>query len=453
MLDRNALAALLAEEQARFRAEHPRSVALAEEGHDSLLHGVPMPWMSKWAGSVPLYLDRARGCHVTDVDGHHYVDVALGDTGAMPGHSPQPKVDAVIDRLQARGGITTMMPTEDAAAVGRELQRRWGLPAWQFALSATDANRFLLRICRQVQQRPKVLIFQWSYHGTVDETIAIAEAATGEVVPKPGNVGMPVDLHHTTKVVEFGDVDAVRAALAPGDVACLLAEPAMTNVGMVMPPAGFWAAVEDVCRDTGTLLVYDETHTMNASPGGCVAAWGLRPDAVTMGKALGAGVPIGAYGLSAELRDRVLADTDGDYFDWGGVGGTLAGNAMSLAAARATLTEVLTDEVYDTMAGRCDRYVAGIRDLFTTHGLPWYIVQLGSRAEFGFSPTPPQNGSAAHAAIDGLLDTVVHAALLNRGVILTPFHNMALMGPTTTDADVDAVLAAMNEVFGLLVSA
>jgi glutamate-1-semialdehyde 2,1-aminomutase len=450
MLDRDALQQLLDEEQARFRAEHPRSVALADDGHRSLLHGVPMPWMSRWAGSVPVYLENARGSRVTDVDGHEYVDVALGDTGAMPGHSPQATVDAIVARVQTKGGITTMMPTEDAAAVGRELQRRWGLPAWQFALSATDANRFVLRMCRQVQQRPKVLIFQWSYHGSVDETIAIADPESAEIVPKPGNVGMPVDLHHTTKVVEFGDADAVREALAPGDVACLIAEPAMTNVGMVLPPDGFWPAVEAACKETGTLLVYDETHTMNAAPGGCVAAWGLNPDAVTMGKALGAGVPIGAYGLSAELRDRVYADTEGDYFDWGGVGGTLAGNALSLAAARATLEHVLTDDAYDRMQRRCDRYVAGVRGIFSHHGLPWSIVQLGSRAEFGFTPGPHASGSDANAAIDPLLDAVIHAALLNRGVMLTPFHNMALMGPSTTDEDVDQVLGALDEVCGLI---
>ena len=448
-----ALEALLAEEQARFRAGHPRSVALAEEGHRTLLHGVPMPWMSRWAGSVPLYLEGAHGSRVTDVDGHAYVDVALGDTGSMPGHSPEPMVAAVIERLRDKGGASTMMPTADAAVVGAELQRRWGLPAWQFALSATDANRFVLRMCRQVQRRPKVLIFQWSYHGTVDETIAVADPRTGEVVPKPGNVGMPVDLHHTTKVVEFGDVGALRDALAPGDVAAVLAEPALTNVGMVLPPDGYWQEVEQACRDTGTLLVYDETHTMNASPGGCVAAWGLRPDAVTMGKALGAGVPIGAYGLSASLRDRVLADEEGDYFDWGGVGGTLAGSALSLAAARATLTEVLTDEAYGAMAARCDRYVAGVRDLFARHDRDWYVVQLGSRAEFGFVPEPPANGTMAHEAIDELLDAVVHAALLNRGVILTPFHNMALMGPATTAEDVEQVLAALDEVVGLIAAA
>jgi glutamate-1-semialdehyde 2,1-aminomutase len=447
MLDRDRLEALLTRERERFAADHPRSVELAARARGSLLHGVPMPWMAKWAGGTPVFLAEAHGSRVTDADGREYVDVALGDTGAMPGHSPGPTVDAVIERLRGRGGITTMMPTEDAIAVGEQLAARWGLPAWQFALSATDANRFVLRMARQVQQRPKIMIFLWSYHGTVDETIVALDDA-GRVVPKPGNVGAPVDPALTTKVVAFNDLDAVRAALADEDVACVIAEPAMTNVGMVLPEPGFLTGLEAACAETGTLLIYDETHTMSAGPGGCVAAWGLKADAVTMGKALGAGVPIGAYGLSAELRDRVLADDEGDYFDWGGVGGTLAGNALSLAAARATLEHVLTDAAYAHMAAMCDRYAAGVRDVFARHGAPWSIVALGARAEFSFAPEPPRDGAAAHAAIDPLLDDLIHAALLNRGVMLTPFHNMALMGPTTTETDVLQVVAALDAVVG-----
>jgi glutamate-1-semialdehyde 2,1-aminomutase len=451
-VDRDHARTLLTRERKAFIAAHPRCVALAARAHDTLLHGVPMPWMTRWAGGVPVFLDRARGSRVVDVDGREYVDVALGDTGAVAGHSPAAAVAAVIDRIETRGGITAMTPTEDALAVGAELARRFGLPAWQFALSATDANRFVLRMCRQVQRRPKVMVFQWSYHGSVDETIAIRDAA-GRVVAKPGNVGPPGDLAATTKVVEFNDLAAVRAALADGDVACVLTEPALTNVGMVLPEPGFLSGVEDACAQTGTLLVYDETHTMSAAPGGAVAAWGLRPDAVTLGKGMGAGIPIGAYGLSAALRDRVLADTAGDYFDWGGVGGTLAGNALSLAAARATLEHVLTDAAYARMAAAGDRYVAGVRAVIARHGVPWSVVALGARAELTFTPDPPRDGSAAHAVIDPLLDELLHVALLNRGVMLTPFHNMALMGPSTTAADVDAVVAALDAVVAALVAA
>ena len=444
-VDRPRLQKLLDRERAEFGARHPRSVELAARARGALLHGVPMPWMAKWAGGTPVFLAQARGARVTDVDGIEYVDVALGDTGSMGGHSPPPTVDAITHRVRDLGGITAMMPTEDAIVVGEQLERRFGIPAWQFALSATDANRFALRMCRQVQQRSKIMIFLHAYHGTVDETVATLDAS-GRVVAREGNVGAPVDPALTTKVVPFNDLEAVRAALAPRDVAVVLAEPAMTNVGMVLPEPGFLKGLEEACAETGTLLIYDETHTMSAGPGGCVRAWGLTPDAVTLGKALAAGVPIGAYGLSAELRDRVYADRDGDYLDWGGVGGTLAGNALSLAAARATLKDVLTPDAYRAMIMTCEHYVTGVRAVFAKHGAPWHVVGLGARAEFGFTPTPHRTGADAHAAIDPLLDDLVHAALLNRGVMLTPFHNMALMGPSTTIADVDRVVTALDEV-------
>jgi glutamate-1-semialdehyde 2,1-aminomutase len=446
-LDRSRLQTLLDGERATFAATHPRSVELAQRARHALLHGVPMPWMAKWAGGSPVFLAQARGARVTDVDGVEYVDVALGDTGSMPGHSPAPTVDAIIHRVKDLGGITTMMPTEDAIAVGEQLARRFGVPAWQFALSATDANRFALRMCRQVQRRSKIMIFLHAYHGTVDETVASLDAS-GNVVSRAGNVGAPVDVAQTTKVVAFNDLDAVRAALAPRDVAVVLAEPAMTNVGMVLPEPGFLKGLEEACAETGTLLIYDETHTMSAGPGGCVRAWGLAPDAVTLGKALAAGVPIGAYGLSAALRDRVHQDLVGDYLDWGGVGGTLAGNALSLAAARATLEQVLTPDAFGAMVMTCDHYVRGVRAVFARHGAPWHIVSLGARAEFGYTPEPHRTGGDAHDAMDPLLDDLIHAALLNRGVMLTPFHNMALMGPATSVADVDTVVAALDEVVG-----
>jgi glutamate-1-semialdehyde 2,1-aminomutase len=450
-LDPARLQKLLDRERAEFAARHPRSVELAARARGALLHGVPMPWMAKWAGGTPVFLAEAHGARVTDVDGAEYVDVALGDTGSMGGHSPEPTVDAIIHRAKDLGGITTMMPTEDAIVVGEQLAKRFGVPAWQFALSATDANRFALRMCRQVQGRTKIMIFLHAYHGTVDETVATLDA-DGHVVAREGNVGAPVDPALTTKVVPFNDLDAVRSALAPRDVAVVLAEPAMTNVGMVLPEPGFLKGLEEACAETGTLLIYDETHTMSAGPGGCVRAWGLAPDAVTLGKALAAGVPIGAYGLSEALRDRVHTDLVGDYLDWGGVGGTLAGNALSLAAARATLQQVLTPDAYRAMVMTCEHYVTGVRAVFAKHGAPWHIVGLGARAEFGYTPQPHRTGADAHDAIDPLLDDVIHAALLNRGVMLTPFHNMALMGPSTTVADVDQVVGALDAVVGELVA-
>ncbi|MEA2455914.1 MAG: glutamate-semialdehyde -aminomutase, partial [Thermoleophilaceae bacterium] len=350
-----AVGPLLDSERERFAATHPRSRELHERARGSLIGGVPMSWMTMWAGAHPVYLAEAGGASVVDVDGNEYADFCLGDTGAMAGHSPEPTMAA----LRERAGITTMLPTEDAAWVGAELGRRFGVPLWQFALTATDANRWLLRVCRQVTHRPRVLLFNWCYHGTVDEAF-VTLGADGVVRSRAGNVGPAVDPAETTRVAEFNDIESVEAALAHGDVACLLMEPALTNIGIVLPEPGFLEAVRDACTRAGALLVIDETHTLSAGPGGCTAAWGLEPDAVTLGKSIGGGVPIGAYGVTAELAERIAAEEDADYEDTGGVGGTLAGNALSLAAARATLAGVLTDTAFARMSHLRERFVEGV---------------------------------------------------------------------------------------------
>jgi glutamate-1-semialdehyde 2,1-aminomutase len=451
VVERTRLEALIERERGLFRERTPRSFELAQLARGAQIFGVPMPWMAKWVGGYPLFYAEARGARITDVDGNEYVDFALGDTGSMPGHSPEPTVRAVARRIGDLGGVTTMMPTEDSIWVAEELRRRFGLPYWQFALTATDANRFALRIARQIQRRPKVLVFNWCYHGSVDETVAII-GENGETVQKPGNVGPQVDPAETTVVVEFNDLDAVRAALARGDIACVLTEPALTNIGIVLPRPGFLEGLEEVCRETGTLLIYDETHTFSAGPGGCVQAWGLTPDIVTIGKSLGAGVPVGAYGVTQAVLERIEGDDEADYFDWGGVGGTLAGNALSLAATRATLAEVLTDEAFMGMTELATRYREGVQAAIDRHGAPWCVVQLGARAEYHFYPEPPVSGGQAEAMIDAELDDYLHLYTLNRGIVMTPFHNMALMCPATTAADVDrhgeVFDAALSELFG-----
>jgi glutamate-1-semialdehyde 2,1-aminomutase len=342
-----------------------------------------------------------------------------------------------------------MLPTEDAAWVGAELARRFGVPRWQFTLTATDANRFALRFCRQLTGRRKVLVFAWCYHGSVDETFVVLEQ--GRPVARAGLVGAAVDPTDTTAVVDFNDLPALEAALASGEIACVLAEPALTNIGIVLPEPGFWDGVRAACTRTGTLLIIDETHTLSAGPGGCTAAWGLRPDVVTLGKAIGGGVPIGAYGVSRAVADRIAADTEGDYEDVGGVGGTLAGNALSLAAARATLDHVLTEEAFARMTALQVRFTAGVRETIARHDLPWSIVSLGARAEYCFTATPPRTGAEAAAAADPELEDYLHLALLNRGVLITPFHNMALMSPDTTSAEVDRHTAAFADAVAALV--
>ena len=448
-IDRRRLAAVHQAERERFAREHPRSRELFERAKGSLVSGVPMTWMAKWVGGHPVYAASARGASIEDVDGKVYVDFSLGDTAAMAGHSPPATVAAVQRRLGEQGGATLMLPTEDAAWVGEELARRFGVAQWSFALTATDANRWALRLCRALTQRPYVLVFSQCYHGSVDETFVTLDG--GRPRSRAGNVGPAVDPTMTTRVCEFNDVDAVERLLADGQVACVLAEPALTNIGIVPPDPGFHDALRAACERTGTLLIIDETHTISAGPGGCTAAWGLRPDVVTIGKAIAGGIPIGAYGVSAELGARIDALDDADLVDVGGVGGTLAGNAMSLAAARATLQEVLTADAFAAMSALCRRFADGVRGVLAAHPVAWTIVELGARAELAFTPDPPRTGGASAALHDAELEDVLHLFLLNRGVMITPFHNMALMSPATTTADVDRHTAVFSEAVAALV--
>ena len=382
---------LLTRERTAYRDRHPASHAAWVEGQRHLLGGVPMTWMLKAAGGFPVFLAGAHGARIRDIDGHEYVDFSLGDTGAMAGHSPEPVVEAVRRRMESLGGATAMLPTEDAAWVAGDLTRRFGVGRWSFTLTATDANRWAIRLARQLTRRPKILVFAYCYHGSVDEAFALA-GADGKVVARDGNVGAPVDLALTTRVVEFNDAQALRRELAHGDVACVLMAPALPNIG----------------------------------------------------KAIGGGVPIGAYGLTDELADRVLGDRSADIVDTGGVGGTLAGNALSLAAARATLEHVLTEAAFERMSQLAERFTAGVQDAISRHGVGWSVSRLGARTEYRFTSPAPRSGTESAAAESPELDDLLHVYAANRGILLTPFHNMALMCPATTTADVDL----HTEVFG-----
>ena len=431
-INRQHLTGLVAREHDRYRRENPRSLALYEDSRH-LFAKVPMTWMNKWAGGFPLAFDQAHGALITDVDGHELVDFALGDTGAMAGHSPEPLVRALEDRVGRRGGVTTMLPTADAEWVAHELSRRFGLSQWSFSLSATDANRWLLRLVRLVTQRPKILVFSYSYHGSVDETFVVIDEH-GRAAVRPGSVAPAVDPTTTTRVVEFNDLEALERELRGGDVAAVLTEPALTNIGIVLPEPGFFEGVRRLCDETSTLLIVDETHTFSAGPGGATRRYGLRPDALTIGKSLGGGVPCGAYGLSEELAARVTTSlaNGADIVDVGGVGGTLAGNAMSLAAMRAVLGEVLTDDAFAPMEALATTFATDARESIARHALPWTVTQLGTRCEYRFMDPAPRNGGESAASADGLLEDYLHLYGINRGVLLTPFHNMALMCPATT---------------------
>jgi len=434
-IDRGRLEALLERERAAYEAAHPRAAELFV-GAAHLFGSVPMTWMAKWSGGFPLYLERAEGNRVLDVDGHEYVDFALGDTGAMAGHSPRATVAAVVERVSRLGGLTTMLPTSDAEWVGAELERRFGLPLWSFTLSATDANRWALRLARLATGRPKVLTFAYCYHGSVDEAFAV-QGPDGVAVARAGNVAPPVPLALTTRVAEFNDLAGVEDQLRHGDVAAILTEPALTNIGIVLPEQGFLDGLRELATRYGALLVIDETHTFSAGPGGATAAWDLQPDLFVIGKSIGGGVPCGAYGLTHEVAAAVAAHPEADLVDVGGVGGTLAGNALSVAAMRATLEHVLTADAFDHMTECAARFAAGVQEVIDHAGLPWSVSRLGARAEYRFASPAPRTGSASAAAADDELDEYLHLYLANRGVLITPFHNMALMCPTTSQADID----------------
>ncbi|ADP82895.1 transaminase [Pseudofrankia inefficax] len=459
-VDRDRLARLLDAETARFVTAHPQAGKAFERARGSQLSGVPMNWMTRWPGSYPVVVAAAAGSRLTDVDGHGYVDFCLGDTGAMAGHCPAPTVAAVT--AQAASAITTMLPSADAPAVSELLRDRFGLPLWQFTLTATDANRFVLRLAREITGRPKVLVFDHCYHGTVDET-AVTLDDQGGVVARPGSLGPQVDPARTTRVVQFNDLAALEHELAHGDVACVLAEPALTNIGIVLPDEGFHASLRALCDEHGTLLVIDETHTICAGPGGYTAAHGLRPDFLTIGKPIAGGIPIGAYGMTADVAAKVLEHDIPRLTDVNGIGGTLAANPVSFAAARATLAEVLTPAAFDRMISLAERFEAGTAGAFADIGLGWQTVRLGCRVEY-MSPVrdtgtaagtaagwrAARTGAEASAAFDEQLDAYLHLALLNRGVLMTPFHMMALMSPATTEADVDAHTTALRDALDAL---
>ncbi|HEY3523259.1 MAG TPA: transaminase [Candidatus Limnocylindrales bacterium] len=448
-IDRDRLAERFANETEAFARAHPRCAEVAESGRRALLMGVPMPWMAKWASPFPPVVAEAAGARFRCLDGLEFSDLCLGDTGAMAGHSPAPTVGAVEQQL--RRGITHMLPTEDAAAVGAELEARFGLPLWQFSLSATDANRFAIRLARHVTGRSKVVFHDWCYHGSVDESFALLDDG-GHVVSRPGNVGPPVDLALTTRIVPFNDAGALESALADEDVAIVVMEPALTNVGIVLPEPGYHDAVRRITRATGTLLLIDETHTLCAGWGGYTHAFGLEPDAVVVGKAIAGGIPIGAYGLSASFAERAVASIELEDVDVGGIGGTLAGNALSLAAARATLDDVLTPDAFGRMTVLAERWTSDVESVIAARDLPWHVTRLGCRAEYHFLPSPPRTGAEQAAATDFPLERYLHLAVLNRGVLITPFHNMALMSPATVSGDVSRHSLAFEEAVAAIVA-
>ncbi len=436
------IASVFEAERESYVATHPRSLALAGHGIAGFYQGVPMHWMRDWSMPYPFVVDSARGATLTDVDGNDYADFCLGDTASMFGHSPQPVAEAVA--RQAAKGLTYMLPTEDAIAVGRLLAERFGLPHWQVATTATDANRFALRVARAVTARPKVLVFNGCYHGTVDETFV--RLVNGRAVNRPGLLGQAADLTQLARVVEFNDIPALEAALAHGDVACVITEPVMTNSCMVLPAPGFHAELRRVTREAGSLLLIDETHTISTGPGGYTRANGLEPDLFVLGKPVAGGVPASVWGFTDEVAQRLDAVRSQAPPGHSGMGTTLSANALSLAAMRATLEQVMTSEAYAHMDRLAGQLAAGLQAVIAQYELSWHVVRVGARVEFICAPGPLHNGTEAESAHAPALEQAIHLALLNRGCLIAPFHNMMLVSPATEPAQVQSLVSAFEGV-------
>ena len=431
--DQTRLEQLFSNELELFVKTHPESKKLHEKAAGPMMNGVPMSWMKKWPGPYPVYVASAKGSHFKDVDGNDYVDFCLGDTGAMVGHSPDASVAAIKKQLDK--GITFMLPTDDAAVAAQTLADRFGLEKWQFTLTATDANRHIIRYARHVTGRKKIMIHDYCYHGTVDETFANLDEQ-GNTVSRSNNIGAPVDLGDTTWVVPFNDLPAAERAFASGEIAAALIEPAMTNIGIVLPEPGYLEGLRELATKYDVILIHDETHTLSEGVGGMTRRRNLQPDAVILGKTIGAGIPAGAFGMSTALAERVAKSVHLEHIDVGGVGGTLAGNALSMAAIRATLTEVLTEEAFEKMEKISIEWTRAVQAVIDEFNVPWQVSQLGCRAEYSFRSTAPRTGKEAADADDFALQQYLQLHAINRGVLMTPFHNMALISPETTLEDV-----------------
>lgn len=441
--------AMLRREQDLFVQRHPRSRALAEHAKAHWAHGVPMHWMLDWGTPFPIYVASAKGARLTDVDGHAYDDFCFGDTGAMFGHSPEPVAKAIAE--QAARGLTYMLPTEDVPEVGELLARMFGLPFWQAATTATDANRFVIRWCRAITERSQILVFHGCYHGAADDTFV--RLKHGKAIHRPGLIGQVFDVTQFTKIVEFNDLPALESALAAGDVACVLTEPALTNIGMVLPEEGFLEGLRTLTRKHGTLLVIDETHTISTGYGGYTRTHGLQPDFLTVGKPIAGGVPCSVFGFTAEIEARmrqVEAEKEPGY---SGMGTTLSANALALHAMRANLEQVVTPAAYDHMLPLSERLARGIEARIQRRGLPWHVSNVGARAEFVCAPQRPRNGTEAQAAMHPRLELAIHLYLLNRGFLIAPFHNMTLVSPATSAAQVDRLIETVDSCCGELLGA
>ncbi|MEJ2001648.1 MAG: transaminase [Maritimibacter sp.] len=431
-----------------YQQRRPRSKAMFENPEPGFYDQVPQHWMRDWPMPFPFAVAGASGSTLTDIDGNELVDFCLGDTGAMFGHAPEPIVEALAQ--SATRGLTTMLPSGETVEVGKLLSSRFGPFIFQIATTASDANRFAIRVARAVTGRKKILVFDGCYHGAVDETLVDFE--DGKTVPRKNLLGQVVDVTTTTVSIPFNDLDALKSALETGEIAVVLAEPVMTNCGMILPDDGYLTALRELTRATGTLLHIDETHTISTGLGGYTAVHGLEPDIFVVGKPVGGGVPVAIWGMSRDVA-QALSDIRAKMSGIGhsGIGTTLSGSTLQIACLRACLSEVMTAEAYEVMNRHADRLEQGFTDAIRAAGLPWHVSRVGARLEIVFSATPVRNAEEARAAAIDDIQHALHIGLLNLGYLVTPFHNMVLVAPTTTEAQIEGLLGAFEQVLARLI--
>lgn len=436
----------LAEEKRIYARRRPGALAASLRHDRGMLDGVPLHWMLDWPTPFPMVVAAAQGARLTDIDGNGLWDFCLGDTGAMYGHSPAPIAKAI--QAQLSKGLTVMLPSDDCAAVGEKLADLFGLPFWQVASTASDANRFAIRVARAVTRRPKILVFDGCYHGAVDDTLVDLE--DGRTVTRRSLLGQVTDLSATTVAIPFNDIPALEKALAGGDIALVLAEPAMTNCGMILPQPGYHDALRRLTRAAGTLLLIDETHTVSTALGGYSRAHGLEPDLFVVGKAIAGGIPASVWGMSADVAERLRQVHRTRPPGHSGIGTTLSGSPLQLACIRACLSEIMTAETYGRMEAMAQRIEHGLQEVIARHRLPWHVARLGARLEVVFSPSPVANAAEMHATAQPEVEAYLHLAMLNRGFLLTPFHNMLLVCPEIAEEQADSLVAAYDAVLAPL---
>jgi glutamate-1-semialdehyde 2,1-aminomutase len=440
MITAAAIDRIASREAEAFRKANPQSLVLAQKASANWFQGVPFHWMLDWPSPVPLVAARAEGATLTTVDGRTLDDFCLGDTASMFGHSPRPLAEALAK--QASEGLSYMLPTERGVELGQMLHAMFGLPRWQVTTTASEANRAVIRWCRGITGRKKILVFNGCYHGAVDDVFV--DLRGGMPTNRPSLIGQVADILPTTTVIEFNDVAALERELKKGDIACVLAEPVMTNVGMVRDAPGYLDLLRALCNQTGTVLVFDETHTISSGYGGHSNAYGPRPDIMVIGKSIGGGVPCAVYGFTEEIAERMARLNAMRPPGHSGIGTTLSANALAITAMHAMVWQVISHDAYVHMLLLASRLVKGIEGVIQAHKLPWHVVNVGARVEFVCSEKPVTNGSEARAAMQPQLEAVLHLYLANRGILLAPFHNMMLLSPVTQEEQVDRLVVELG---------